>query len=203
MNIAAFIAKLLLVTFIFDFILHATGHKTLGESLWLALQLAYDYAANGMGEVADVIRSNTAKVVEAINAVAKALKVTIEQLSRWKLFPIIESLTPNIYAFNVRQLARRPDWFVLYYNGVGNPQTRTNHEYIRITYKHLRATAPIGYHVDEFPYACTAQGGAFGPAQAELVPAGENLRQGGLLGAFTRYTLQGRAQPFVVVPVPL
>jgi hypothetical protein len=63
--------------------------------------------------------------------------------------------------------------------------------------------APPGYQLDEFPYACTAQGGAFGPALARTAPAWENALQGGLLGAFTRWILKGVPQPFIVVPIPL
>ena len=67
----------------------------------------------------------------------------------------------------------------------------------------MMAAAPPGYQLDEFPYACTVQGGLAGPALAHPAPAWENARQGGLLGAFTRRTLKGTPQPFIVVPIPL
>ena len=54
--------------------------------------------------------------------------------------------------------------------------------------------------LDEFPFASTATGGRFGPAEARLVSARENNRQGGDLGRF--YNQLGGAREFLVVPVP-
>jgi hypothetical protein len=166
-------------------------------------ELTQEYIASGLTAVASVILSNTKAVVKAINDVAKALGRTVKQLLKFKLFPIIRRLTPKIFDFNVAALATHPHWFKLYYNGAGNPLTGTNRLWVAATYGIMMLTAPPGYQLDEFPYACTAQGGWLGPALAHPAPGGENALQGGYLGAFTRWTLKGAPQPFIVVPIPL
>jgi len=172
-------------------------------TLALIYELTHEYIAAGLTAVASVIMSNTKVVVKAINDAAKALGRTVKQLQKFKFFPVIRRFTPSIFAFNVAALATHPWWFMLKYNGTGNPLTATNRLWVAATYGYMMLTAPPGYQLDEFPYACTAQGGAFGPALAHLAPAWENALQGGFLGAFTRLTLKGVPQPFIVVPIPL
>ena len=73
----------------------------------------------------------------------------------------------------------------------------------------VMSTARPGDWFEEFPYATTRQGGATVPptplsAIGAAVPWYENAVQGGLLSAFYRYTLKGKAgSPFLVVPIPL
>jgi hypothetical protein len=154
-----------------------------------------------MTAAAAIIMSNTKAVVKAIDDVAEALKKTVKELQKYKFFPVIKSLTPKIFAFDVAALATHPWWLMLEYNGAGSPVTLRNRARIAGTYAWMRTTAPLGYQLDEFPYACTVQGG-YG-AMASMVPAWENALQGGLLGAFTRWSLKGTPQAFIVVPIPL
>lgn len=151
----------------------------------------------------NAVASNMRIVAKAIDEAAKALKKTVRELQKFKFFPVIKSLTPAIFAFNVAALATHPYWFMLEYNGAGNYLTDYNRLWVASRYGYMMITAPPGYQLDEFPYACTAQGGPGGPALACPVPAWENALQGGYLGAFTRWTLKGITQPFIVVPIPI
>ena len=108
---------------------------------------------------------------------------------------------PDIYAFNVSALTSNPHWFVLRYIGRGNPQFARNRAAVNRAWGYLRAAAPAGYQLDEFPYARTFRGGV--GAWGHMVPVWENSLQGGYFGAFTRYSLRGRPVPFLVVPVPI
>jgi RHS repeat-associated protein len=166
-------------------------------------ELTHEYIAAGLTAVASVIRSYTKVVAKAISDAAKALGRTVKQLRKFKLFPIIRRFGPKIFAFNVAVLATHPWWFMLNYNGVGSLQTGANRLWVAANYGFMMLTAPPGYQLDEFPYACTAQGGWLGPAMACPVPAWENALQGGFLGPFTRWALRGLPQPFIVVPIPL
>jgi len=148
-------------------------------------------------------KSNTRKVTKAIDDVARKLKKTVKELQKFKMFPIIKRLTPKIFDFDVAALTTHPRWFMLNYNGAGSYLTGTNRAWVAGRYGYMRATAPPGYQLDEFPYACTRQGGPGGPALARPVPAWENILQGAYLGAFTRWTLKGRPQPFIVVPISI
>ena len=151
----------------------------------------------------NAVVNNTQIVTKAIEDVAKKLGKKVKELQKYKMFPVFMSFTPAIFAFNVAELATHWQWFMLEYNGAGNPLTIQNRLWVTARYSYLRTVAPADYQLDEFPYACTAQGGRFGPARACMVPKGQNARQGGLLGAFTRWTLKGSPQPFIVVPIPL
>jgi RHS repeat-associated protein len=152
------------------------------------------------------VMSNTRVVVKAIDDAAKSLKKTVKELQKFKFFPVIKRFVPDIFYFTVEALTTHPWWFMLTYNGAGNPQTVKNRLWVRARYEWMMAMAPPGYQLDEFPYACTQQGGpgiSGGSALAKPVPGWQNLLQGGFLGAFARWTLKGKPQPFIVVPIPL
>lgn len=141
---------------------------------------------------------------EAIDQAVDAVKRTAKQLLRLPKYLIIKSLTPAIFAFDMSVLATNPSSFLLTYNGVRSPLTKTNRAWVNATYGYLRATATPGINqLDEFPYASTAQGGP--PlARGCMVPAWENAFQGGTLGAFYRWgKLKGRPGPFMVIPIPI
>ena len=108
---------------------------------------------------------------------------------------------PDIYAFNVRELISRPDWYLLKYNGPRSQQTIDNRLWVRRQFATMRAAASPGFQLDEFPFASTEQGGQRGPAKASLVEAKENRIQGGYLSVFYRWQLRGQPVPFLVVPV--
>ena len=44
-------------------------------------------------------------------------------MAKLPMFPIVESVMPAIYAFDVSVLKRYPQWFLLNYNGPNNPLT--------------------------------------------------------------------------------
>ncbi len=174
---------------------------TVATILYMVYDMSRDYLAAGYASVATLLTSNAQAVAKAIKDVAEKIGKKVKDLSKMKLFPIIKRFTPDIFKFDVWALSSHPQWFMLTYNGAGDPQTGLNRAYITGTYGWMMAAAPPGYQLDEFPYACTRQGGP--GAWARPVPAWENALQGGLLGAFTRWTLKGTPQPFIVVPIPL
>lgn len=144
----------------------------------------------------------------ARDAAVQAARATGRQLARLlrqvKIFPIIRSLGPTIFAFDSFALALSPVWFVLNYNGPLSPATVANRAIVNATWGFLRLTAPLvpPHQLDEFPYASTWQGG-FG-ALGMMVPAAENRTQGGMLGAFYRLALRNvPGSVFLVVPVPI
>lgn len=128
------------------------------------------------------------------NGLIKVVKNLLQKLPQLPIFPIVEYVAPNIYAFDVSCLIGNPAWFLLYY--MANPfQTAKN-----------RAIATKGQisglfqSIDEFPYASTAQGGL--GSKAQPVPAWENFVQGGFLGSFYFWGMYGIPGQFIVVPVP-
>ncbi len=142
---------------------------------------------------------------DALAKVADATAEAVETLRRKKLpvFPVVKSMMPNIFVFDVSCLATHPNWFVLTYNGPSNALTATNRAWVRTTWPFLRASAPAGYQLDEYPFASTDKGGPAGPAMGCMVPALENSTQGGLLRAFYGLVLRWKRDPFLVVPVPV
>jgi|GEM_PF-5865531 len=104
--------------------------------------------------------------------------------------------------FHFPALQERPDWYVLDYNGPYSSLTVDNRATVGAHYAYLRPLAPAGYHLDEYPFASTAEGG-WPSAMGKMVPPLENLAQGGYLSAFYRFQLKGLPLPFLVVPVPI
>jgi RHS repeat-associated protein len=177
---------------------------TLAATICIIHDLAQQYIEAGMTEAAEKIRSNTQVVIRAIDDVATALGKAVKQLRKLKFFPIIKSMTPDIYAFNVTALTTHPWWFMLSYVGVGplgDYIEAGNRSNVEAQWGYLRATAKPGYELDEFPYARTIQGG-FG-ALAHMVDWKQHRLQGGYFGAFCRWTMHGLPGKFIVVPIPL
>jgi hypothetical protein len=146
------------------------------------------------------IVSIVSDVKKAINATAAKLGMNMRRMLRTPKFYVFKSRTPSIYNFNCSALSSNRSWHTLVYLGIGNPLRHLNRAIVNKNHGHKRIGAPIGYQLDEFPYASTAQGG-FG-AQAEMVPAAENRRQGGDLSKFYRRKLRWLPRPFFVIPVP-
>ncbi|WP_269540004.1 tandem-95 repeat protein [Cerasicoccus fimbriatus] len=176
----------------------------------VALTFAYMWAVspqfrlqvlNASGQAVALLKSNLNKMRTAIRDVAKKIGETVKKVLRMPKFFVIKSIMPQIYSFNVGALATNPSWHVLRYNGIRSPRTKSNRRWIMRTYRHLRAAAPKGYQLDEFPFASTHRGGPFGPALGRMVQASDNRKQGGYLGAFYLLRLKGKSQPFLVVPV--
>ena len=160
----------------------------------------------GAAALAGILSAHISEYTNAINNAmrnaVKAIGRSLRQLKKLRPFPVIRSRTPKIYSFNVAALATNPTWFVLTYLGAGNPARAINRGAVWARWSYLMATAPPGYQLDEFPYACTVEGG-MPLALGMPVPAAENSRQGGDLGAFCRWVLRGRRSQFLVVPVPI
>ncbi len=155
-------------------------------------------------QAAVAMMSNTGAVVSAMNAAwAAATKAgrLLGRVSPPKMFPIIKSLTPAIYALDTAALAANPAWYLLTYNGPNSPVTNANRAAVWAAFGGMMATAPPGSQLDEFPYASTAEGGA--GAVAAPVPGRQNSIQGGLLSALYRFSVKTRGQKFLVVPVPI
>ncbi|MGE5609729.1 MAG: putative Ig domain-containing protein [Bacillota bacterium] len=156
-------------------------------------------------KAAAVLMANTAVVTTAIStAMSKATRLT-NQLRNLKIYPVIRSMGPDVYANDVAALASNPAWYTLKYNGPGNPVTAKKRAAAVRAYT---GPAPKWYEsLDEFPYASTAQGGAGSRVMA--VPAAQNAVQGGLLSAFYRLSLMSPTlnpsgnMNFLVVPIPL
>ena len=163
-------------------------------------------ASPAAASLRDLLDSNAREVQNATDRALQKLKGlgrSIQELAELPKFYVVESLTPAIFEFDVRELALRPDWFVLVYNGPYSDLTYDNRAWVNTTYGHKRIGAQPGYQLDEFPFASTEQGGPHGPAQAEMVPGIQNPAQGGYLSVFYRYQLEGAPEPFLVVPVPI
>jgi YD repeat-containing protein len=172
-----------------------------------ALNDVQDWLASGAAALetaATKVAGQTAKLEQAIQgAISDAIDAgvaTAEELSELPIFPVIKSLGPHVYAFDVAALAANPLWYVLNYLGPNSLQTARNRAIVTGAYGALMASAPPGYQLDEFPYASTQQGGV--GAIGSPVPALENAIQGGLLSALYRYSLKGiPGAPFLVVPI--
>ncbi len=171
-------------------------------STWLWSTLDIPSLGTVGDEIYNTLRSDTQAVAKAIDDVAAKLDIAVQDLQKFKVFPIIRRFGPNIYAFDTWALAKNPSWYELTYNGPYSPKTIDNRAAVYANYRWQMATAPAGYQLDEFPYASTVQGGP--GAYGEPVPALQNLVQGGLLSAFYRYALESEPLAnFIVVPIPL
>lgn len=177
------------------------------------LQLAIDQSVRGLfaagagalaaiGETIQAAARDFAKAIDAVyESAASAIKDLADKISRLPIFFVIESTMPHIYAFDVAALASNPSWFVLNYNGPYSMTTAANRVIVRAKYSWMRAIAPTGSQLDEFPFASTAEGGV--GALAAMVPWLENSAQGGYLSVFYQYQMRGIPGPFLVVPVPI
>ena len=167
------------------------------EFLQAAIVAGVDRAA----ELHALAVSQTAEAIhavdQAIRAAARALGKTIDELKKIKPFFVFKRAMPRIYAFNKRMILRNPRWAILNWHG-DRTRTNANRAVVMAKYGHLRT--PTNNSIDEFPFASTLEGG-FG-AVGIAVPLAENRRQGGYLGAFTRWVLK-KPGPFMVVPVGL
>jgi RHS repeat-associated protein len=153
-----------------------------------------------LGRAADVAIA----IDDAIQKAYLAGRDTLYALSKLKIFPIVLSAGPQVYAFDVAALNIQPAWHVLNYNGLtaaGVLQTSANRAFVFSLYGSV--PAPSGQQLDEFPFASTQQGGngPFGPAFGKYVPSAQNSFQGTLLGLFYYYELSGGTGPFLVVPI--
>ncbi len=137
---------------------------------------------------------------EALVEAALATGRTLEALRKLRMFPVVMSVMPHIYLHNVKSLALYPQWYVLNYHA--NPATAAINRATAIAGNAWRYKPHLGLNsLDEFPFASTREGG--GLALVAAVPLRENCIQGGLLGAFYRWSLRGVPGPFMVVPVPV
>jgi len=93
------------------------------------------------------------------------------------------------------------------YNGTRSPQTVANRAWMKREYRVVWTTPHPGYTVDEFPYASTSAGGAWGPALVHYAPTSpirENSIQGFMLVAFLYGAqMKWKAGWFLNVPVPI
>lgn len=104
---------------------------------------------------------------------------------------VSEAVTPNIYKHTLNSFRKgKPD--VLHYDSNKENQAERRKESLK------DIPTKKGYHRDEYPYASTIEGGQ--GADVALVPAKENLSQGGSLGALYKTLKSGDG--FLVLPVP-
>lgn len=156
-----------------------------------------------IGVAVGAILSNVVAVFQhAIDQLENAVESAQEairklRLLKFRVFPVFEVLTPNIYRFNVNCLKFNPSWYVLTY--MANKGLRDiNRD---------RATGGKDYlrrgrfnSLDEFPYASTYEGG-YG-ALVAAVPARENSRQGAHLRWFYHVVCENKPTEFFVLPIP-
>jgi hypothetical protein len=102
-----------------------------------------------------------------------------------------ESVTPEIYQHTLNSFRNGKPSVLHYDSDKQNEEDRRKESLKDIPTKK-------GYHRDEYPYASTIEGGK--GADVALVPAKENLSQGGSLGVLYRTLNSGDA--FLVWPVP-
>jgi RHS repeat-associated protein len=164
----------------------------------------YDMITEGIAGATALLTAMTSSSItmameyeKALFDAAEALDRSIEELRMLPVFFVFEAATPNIYAFNVFWLTMHPQWHVLTY--AADPiQAIKNRIGIMGLYGHLKGE---GQSIDEFPYACTEEGGP-PDAVGYPVPWRENCVQGGYLGYFVLSELKCLPQEFLVVPVP-
>ena len=201
---------------------YAAGVAAIGLGAYGAIQgfggaaavqgMVIDWISSGeaaLANAASQLAARTQDVVKAINdAVDKVIaagRATAQQLKSIKLFPVIRSYYPAVYALDTAGLAANPGWFLLTYNPL---LANANRAAVWNAWGTLMSTAPAGSQLHEFPYAATAEGGIgpppAPPAVAAPVPGTQNARHGAYFGAFTRWSLKGApGTKFLVVPIPL
>jgi RHS repeat-associated protein len=107
---------------------------------------------------------------------------------------IFEYYTPTIYKNTKEVLRERPDWYTLTYNGGG--------AYADANRKFLNSKLPYSpdkmFNRDEFPFACTFEGGRF--SRVFYVPKHENSIQGAVLSTALRGKKSGDKIHIVLVP---
>jgi RHS repeat-associated protein len=160
-------------------------------------------ASGAVSEVGIMMMLGGAAIQTAINA-AKNAAIAARRLVRnapIRLFPVFRRYGPAVYThISTAQLAN-PVWMVLIYNGPNSPVTNANRNAATGTLAPAGIVGGVTMEWDEYPFASTAQGGA--GASVVQVPQVQNRVQGGLLSAFYRIGLRGKAISFLVVPIPL
>ena len=142
---------------------------------------------------------------DALAKVAAATGVAVEALKRRRLdlkpFFIVKSLFPDVYKHKTEVLENHPNWYLLTYHASESWKVKNRKEALAANPGWM-VGAPSGYtSPDEFPYACTLQGGEF--ASVRAVPWWQNSLEGSYLGVFTKYTLKSMPGDFLIVPVPI
>ena len=172
---------------------------------WALIRSYVGSGVAGAAAIAGVLAANPWTIQRAIEQAMSAAiaTTTAAALSKLRMFPIYKGIMPDIYNFDVACLNTHPQWYVLSYNGPYSQRTRDNRAWVNLNFASLRIGHPFPEVLDEFPFASTAQGGQYGPAKGCMVPWLENCVQGGLLGAFYRWTLESKPNDFLVVPIPL
>lgn len=107
---------------------------------------------------------------------------------------VYESLTPEIYRFTKKALAKRPNLVLLTYNGGGGAAAKNRYQALKKFPPYINGTKTR----DEFPYASTFEGGS--GADVFYAPVGEQNMQAQQLRAL--YRGQSSGFKFFVVPVP-
>lgn len=118
-----------------------------------------------------------------------------ERRDKLAIHLVIEDATPKIYEHTIDALTQHPEWYVLTYDKRNKSERRR------------AATAPLplstnkNYSRDEFPYACTLEGGI--GASVRYVPVYEQEIQKVQL-RFLAVTLLGKkdSTKFLVLPLP-
>ena len=107
---------------------------------------------------------------------------------------VFEQFTPEIYSFTKEQLTLHPEYRILTYNGGGSAKESNR----KSALNDISLCADKSKSRDEFPYACTVQGGI--GAAVSCVSKREQSIQGGQLGALARQLKTG--DNFTVILVP-
>jgi len=113
-----------------------------------------------------------------------------------KVVPLLipEKLWPNVYKTMMNGVATGQPLLLTYDPSRSNARARRRAALAKHT------PAKPGYHLDEYPYASTEQGGA--GASVNEVPEKENMSHGGYIGATVKLFNMKKGDKFLVVPVP-
>jgi RHS repeat-associated protein len=172
-----------------------------------SLLLTVMRSAAAMGsEILTVIAKVVAQVLvvtrNALIVITRDIALSGYTISKIPFYFVPELITPNIYTNTVGSLAKNPQWYLLNYGYPGLSRINRPAAIGDAVYRGMISSriAPTGMSLDEFPYACTRQGGKGSDVWA--VPWRENALQGGYLGAFVRWTLKTMPDhPFLVLPI--